>query len=148
MSHSRSPIGYAWLPFAAILLAACASTPLAQQDTAERASYMAHAGAPVPQFTWVGSYRRSTAISSDQVVVWTDLNSAYLVTALHPCANLWFSHNIGFTQTGDSVYARVNLVRADGWTCGIKSIQPVDYRAVEQDLSRQQATAPGQSGSG
>jgi hypothetical protein len=97
---------------------------------------MAHAGKPVNRFTWITSYRRSSAISSDQVVVWTDINRAYLVTALHPCANLWFAHDIGFTQTGDSVYARLNLVKADGWTCGIKSIQPVDARGVEQDLAQ------------
>ncbi|HEX4266809.1 MAG TPA: DUF6491 family protein [Steroidobacteraceae bacterium] len=119
------------------LLASCASTPLGRQDSAERASYMTHAGKPVDRFTWVTSYRRSAPISSDQILVWTGLTQAYLVTVLHPCANLWFANDVGFTQTGDSVYARLNLVKADGWTCGIKTIQPIDYRGVEQDLSAQ-----------
>ena len=148
MLHSRSLVRYTWLPVMAMLLASCASAPLARQESAERATYMAHAGKPVPRFTWITGYRRATAISSDQVVVWTNINRAYLVTALHPCANLWFAGNIGFTQSGDSVYAHLNLVKADGWTCGIESIQPVDYRGVEQDLGRQQASASAQSGTG
>jgi hypothetical protein len=103
---------------------------------------MAHAGKPVERFTWITSYRRSTAISPDQVLVWTNINRLYLVTVSHPCANLWFAGNIGFTQTGDSVYAHLNLVKADGWTCGIKSIQPIDYRGVEQDLALTGTPAP------
>jgi hypothetical protein len=137
MLRSRSIARFACIPVAAALLAACASAPLARQDSAERTSYMAHAGKPVDRFMWTTSYRRSAAVSSDQVVVWTNLNQAYLVTVVHPCANLWFANHIGFTQTGDSVYAHLNLVKADGWRCGIKTIQPVDYRGVEQDLSAQ-----------
>lgn len=136
MLRSRSFARSAWLPVVAALLASCASTPPARQDAAERASYMAHAGKPVDRFTWISSYQRSAPISSDQILVWTNLNQAYLVTVLHPCADLWFAHHIGFTQTGDSVYAHLNLVKADGWTCGIRTIQPVDYRAVEQDLAQ------------
>ena len=126
MSHSRPLVRLAWVPVAAALVVSCANTPLARQDAAERASYMAHAGQPVERFTWVTSYRRETPISSDQVLVWTNLNQAYLVTVLHPCADLWFANHIAFTQTGDSVYARLNLVKADGWTCGIKTIQPIN----------------------
>jgi Family of unknown function (DUF6491) len=137
MLRSRAIARFACLPLAAAFLASCASTPLARQDAAERASYMAHAGKPVDRFMWVTSYRRSAPISSDQIVVWTSLTQAYLVTVLHPCANLWFANHIGFTQTGDSVYAHLNLVKADGWTCGIKTIQPVDSRGMQQDLSAQ-----------
>jgi hypothetical protein len=141
MSRSRSSfVRYAWLPVAAALLASCASSPPAQHDAAERASYMAHAGQPVKRFVWDTTYHRWTALSSDQVLVWTNLNEVYLVTVLHPCADLWFAHTIGFTQTGDSVYAHLNLVKADGWSCGIKTIQPVDYRAVEQDLRTAKST--------
>lgn len=138
MSLSRSLVRCAWVPVAAALLAACADTPPARHDAAQRASFMAHAGKPVERFTWLASYRRWTPISSDQVVVWTDLNQVYLVTVFHPCANLWFAHAIGFTHSGDNVYAHLDSVKADGWTCSIKTIQPVDYRRMQQD---QQANA-------
>lgn len=140
MSRFQSLVRFACAPVTVALLASCAGTPLAHNDATERASYMAHAGQPVDRFVWDTSYHRWTALSSDQVVVWTNLNRAYLVTVLHPCADLWFAHNIGFTQTGDSVYARLNLVKADGWTCGIKTIQPVDYRGVQQDLRTAKST--------
>lgn len=145
MSLSRSLVRYAWVPAAAALLAACASSPPARHDAAERASFMAHAGRPVDRFTWLNSYRRWTPISSDQVVVWTDLNQAYLVTVFHPCANLWFAQAIGFTHTGDDVYAHLNSVKADGWTCSIKTIQPVDYPRMQED---QRAAGASQTGSG
>jgi hypothetical protein len=127
---------------AAALLAACASAPAAQGYAAERASYMAHAGKPVDRLVWTTNYRRLAAISSDQLVVWTGLEQPYLVTVRHPCANLWFANHLGLTQTGDSVYTRANLVKADGWTCAIKTIQPVDYRQMQQD-QRRQANASG-----
>lgn len=137
MSLSRPLARYAWVPAAAALLAACANSPPARHDAAERASFMAHAGKPVDRLMWLNSYRRWTPISSDQVVVWTDLNQAYLVTVFHPCANLWFARAIGFTHTGDDVYAHLNSVKADGWTCSIKTIQPVDYRRMQQDQQSQ-----------
>ena len=145
MSLSRSFARCAWVPVAAALLASCASTHDAHHDAAERASFMAHAGQPVDRFMWTTSYRRLTPISADQLVVWTELNQAYLVTVSHPCANLWFARSVGLTHTGDSVYAHLNTVKADGWTCSIKTIQPVDYRSMRQD---QQAERPSRSGSG
>jgi len=51
MSRSRALVRLAWVPVAAALVASCANTPLARQDAAERASYMAHAGRPVDRFT-------------------------------------------------------------------------------------------------
>lgn len=145
MSLSRSLVRCAWVPVAATLLASCAGTPPARHDAADRASYMAHAGKPVDRFMWLTSYRRWTSISADQVVVWTDLDRAYLVTVLHPCANLWFARAIGFTHTGDEVYAHLDSVKADGWTCSIRTIQPIDYRAMRRD---QQAARESRTGSG
>src|SRR5512146_1325143 len=137
MSCTASLVRGFWLMVAAAALAACAGAPPARSSSTQRASYMAHAGKPVDRFTWLTSYRRWTAISSDQIVVWTDLDQAYLVTVRHPCATLWFARRIGFTHTGDSVYARANAVKADGWTCLIKTIQPVDYRQMQQEQRRQ-----------
>ena len=145
MSHCKLLVRCAWLPVAAALLAACTSTPAARHDAAERASFVAHAGKPVDRFMWLAGYRRWTPIGSDQVVVWTDLNQAYLVTVFHPCADLWFARAIGFTHSGEEVYAHLDSVKADGWTCEIKTIQPVDYRRMQQE---QQAARASQTGSG
>jgi len=126
---------------AAAWLAACAGTPsLSQNASAQRAAWMAHAGKPIDQFMWRTGYRRWTAISPDQIVVWTDLNRAYLITVNHPCTNLWFAPTIGFTHPEDTVFTKANFVKAQGWTCTIKTIQPVDYRKMEQDQRQASAT--------
>ena len=137
MSRARTLVtGFPMLVTAA-LLAGCASAPATQGGSAQRASYMAHAGQPVDHLVFHTPYKRLAAISSDQLVVWTDLEQPYLVTVHHPCTNLWFARHIGLTQTGDNVYAQTNVVKADRWTCAIKTIQPVDYRQMKQDQQRQ-----------
>lgn len=144
MSHAKSLLTGFSIAVAAALLAGCASTPAAQGGSADRASYMAHAGPPVDHLAFHTTYKRLAAISADQLVVWTNLQQPYLVTVRHPCANLWFARHIGVTQTGDNVYAGTNLVKADGWSCAIKAIQPVDYRQMQQDQRRQhEANASG-----
>jgi hypothetical protein len=122
---------------AAALLAACSGIPLQQRDAARRAQFEAYAGRPVDHFTWLVNYEGWEPISPDQLVVWTDINDAYLVTVFRPCTDLMFSHRIGFTSSGRTVYAHFDAVRVGRWRCMIKTIQPVDYRRMQQDEKRQ-----------
>jgi len=48
-----------------------------------------------------------------------------------------FARRIGLSSTADTVYAHFDSVRAEGWRCIIDTIQPVDYRRMEQDMRRQ-----------
>lgn len=139
MSCSRSCLRSAWLLVGAALLASCSGIPLKQREAAERSRFEAYAGKPVDRFTWLTSYNGWEPISPDQLVVWTDLNDAYLITVFHPCTDLMFARRIGLTSSGDTVYAHFDAVKAEGWKCMIKTIQPVDYRRMEQDLRRQRA---------
>jgi Family of unknown function (DUF6491) len=134
-SHARS----AWLLLAAALLTSCSGIPLKQREAAERSRFEAYAGKPVDHFTWLTSYNGWEPLSSDQLVVWTDLNDAYLITVFHPCTDLMFARRIGLTSSGDTVYAHFDAVKVEGWRCMIKSIQPVDYRRMQQDLRQQHA---------
>jgi len=144
MSCSRPPLRGAWLLITAALLTACSGIPLRQRDAAERARFEAYAGKPVDHFTWLTHYQGWEPISPDQLVVWTDLNQAYLVTVFHPCTDLMFAHRIGLTSTADTVYAHFDSVHAEGWRCTIKTIQPIDYRKMQQD-ERQQHQASEQA---
>ena len=139
MSCSRSCLRSAWLLLAAALLASCSGIPLKQRDAAERSRFEAYAGKPVDHLTWLTSYNGWEPISPDQLVVWTDLNDAYLITVFHPCTDLMFARRIGLSSSGDTVYAHFDAVRAEGWRCMIKTIQPVDYRRMQQDQRRQGA---------
>jgi Family of unknown function (DUF6491) len=141
MSCSRSYLRVAWLLVAAALLAACSGIPLEQRDAAERARYEAYAGKPVDHFTWLTNYQGWEPISPDQLVVWTDLNTAYLITVFHPCIDLMFAHRIGLRPTADTIYAHFDSVHVEGWKCMINTIQPVDYLRMEHDLRAQREAA-------
>jgi hypothetical protein len=140
MSCSRSRLWRASLLVAAALLASCSGIPLKQREAAERARFEAYAGKPVDHFTWLTHYEGWEPISPDQLVVWTDINQAYLVTVARPCTNLMFARRIGLTSTADSVYAHFDFVHADGWKCMIQTIRPVDYLRMRRDM-REDKTA-------
>lgn len=141
MSCSRSSFRSAGLLAGLVLLASCSSIPLAQREAAERNRFEAYAGKPVDHFTWFTRYEGWEPISRNQLVVWTDINRAYLVTVFPPCTDLMFARRIGLTSTADTVYAHFDAVRAEGWRCVIDTIRPVDYRRMQQDLREQRQAA-------
>ena len=137
-----------WL-LAAALLASCSGIPLKQRDAAERARFEAYAGKPVDHFTWLTDYDGWEPISPDQLVIWTDINQAYLITVFKPCTDLMFARRIALHPTADTVYAHFDSVRVEGWNCIINTIQPVDYLRMQHDLREQrEARKRQQSGSG
>ncbi|MHB8815294.1 MAG: DUF6491 family protein [Steroidobacteraceae bacterium] len=137
MSCSRSHVQVAWVLVAAALLASCSGIPLKQREAAERNRFEAYAGKPVDHLTWLTHYEGWEPISPDQLVVWTDINQAYLITVFHPCTDLMFARRIGLTSTADTVYAHFDHVTAEGWRCIIDTIQPVDYLRMQHDLREQ-----------
>ncbi len=137
MSCSRSYFRTGGLLVLTALVAACSSIPLSQRDAAERDRFEAYADKPVDHFTWLTHYQGWEPISPNQLVVWTDINQAYLITVFKPCTNLMFAHRIGLTSTADTVYAHFDHVKAEGWTCIIDTIRPVDYLRMEHDLRAQ-----------
>ena len=144
MSCSRSCLRGAWLLLGAALLASCSGIPLKQREAAERSRFEAYAGKPVDHFTWLTHYDGWEPISPDQLVVWTDINDAYLITVFRPCTDLMFARRIGLTSSGDTVYAHFDAVKAQGWRCMIKTIQPVDYLRMQRDLREHRAAEKGQ----
>jgi Family of unknown function (DUF6491) len=137
MSWSRSHLAAVCVLAAAALLASCSGIPLKQRDAAERARFEAYAGKPVDHFTWFTSYDGWEPISRDQLVVWTDINRAYLISVLRPCTDLMFAQRIGLSSTADTVYAHFDSVHVEGWSCIIKTIRPVDYLKMQHDLRRE-----------
>lgn len=137
MSCSRSYLRGAWLLVAAALLVSCSGIPLKQREAAERNRFEAYAGKPVDHFTWLVRYDGWEPISRYQLVVWTDIDTAYLITVFQPCTDLMFARRIGLSSTADTVYAHFDSVRVEGWRCTINTIQPVDYRRMQRDLRAQ-----------
>ena len=116
------------------LLASCAT--LQRQDTTEHARFDAYAGKPVAQFTWLTSQHGVSAIAKDQLVAWTDINRPYLITVAQPCPDLMLANGIAVTSAIDIVHAGADYVIARGFHCEIKTIQPVDYLAMQRAARR------------
>jgi hypothetical protein len=110
-------------------LAGCAAT-LAKLN-APKLDYTEYAGEPVKSF-YLGNYDGWSAVSKDQLVVWSGVNKAYLLTVTGYCPDLQFANTIAVTSTGNTVdkFEKV-IVGRD--RCFIKEIRPIDTKQMKED---------------
>ncbi|MBS0570169.1 MAG: hypothetical protein JSS28_06160 [Proteobacteria bacterium] len=124
------------IPMLAIV-ALCVALP-AHADTAaymaqQLARYEKYALAPVARFPMVSLWQWQV-VGKEKVVVWSAINTAYLVTVYKPCINLDWARGIGITQnTSMHVDARFDSIVFDHQNCRIEKIQPLDYKALLRD---------------
>jgi hypothetical protein len=114
---------------AAVALSGCAST-LAKLN-GPKLDYTEYAGEPVKSF-YLGNYDGWSAVSKDQLVVWSGVNKAYLLTITGYCPDLQFAQRIAVTSTGNTVdkFEKV-IVGRD--RCFIKEIRPIDTKQMKED---------------
>jgi len=105
------------------LLAACATGP--------KLDYTDYAGEPIKSF-YMNDFDGWNVVSKDQLVVWTGLNKAYLLSITGYCPDLQFANAIALTSTGNTVdkFEKV-LVGRD--RCFIKEIRPLDTKQMKSD---------------
>jgi hypothetical protein len=133
-------VGYRPILLACIaLLSACYGIPRQERDHEQLERYLKYAGTPVDQITYLGRYDGWQVLGPYQLVIWTNINDAYLITVSPPCENLQFANRIGLTSTGRTVSARLDNVVVGRWKCQITEIRPVDYLRMKQDLRREHA---------
>lgn len=128
----------------AALLAACSGIPRQQRDNAQLERYLRYAGPPVDHITYLGRYDGWESLGQYQLVVWTGINDAYLITVLPPCQDLQFTQRIGLTSTAHTVNARLDSVLVRHWRCQISEIRPVDYLRMRQDMRAEHAAQKAQ----
>lgn len=118
---------------APLLALACALPAQAMTDReAERlAEFQRFAGEPVESmpFWRLQSYE---ALGTEAVVVWTAVNTAWLIKVLPPCTDLPWAKGIGLSSSMRRVNAKFDHVIAGKDQCNIASIQPVDYKAMRE----------------
>jgi hypothetical protein len=121
---------------AAALLTGCASM-LAKFD-APKLNYSEYAGEPVRSF-YMANFDGWSAVSKNQLVVWSGLNKAYLLTVTGYCPDLQFAHAIGVTSTGSTV-DKFDKVIVGRDRCLIQEIRPLDVKQMKEDrkLMREQ----------
>jgi hypothetical protein len=119
---------------AAALLAACATGP--------KVDYTDYAGEPVKSF-YLGNFDGWTAVSKDQLVVWSGFNKAYLLRVTGYCPDLQFANAIAVTSTGNTV-DRFEKVIVGRDRCLINEIRPLDTKQLKEDrkLLREQMKKP------
>jgi Family of unknown function (DUF6491) len=105
------------------LLAGCATGP--------KLDYTDYAGEPVRSF-YMNTFDGWTVVSKDQLVVWTGLNKAYLLTITGYCPDLQFANAIAVTSTANTVdkFEKV-IVGKD--RCFINEIRPLDTKLMKED---------------
>jgi hypothetical protein len=135
MTHWKACV----LLVAALLAAGCSGIPRRQRDQEQLDRYLRYAGDPVDHITYLGHYDNWQSVSRYQVVLWTNINDAYLITVRPPCEDLQFAQRIGITQTASTISSRFDAVLVKHWRCQISEIRPIDYLRMKQDQRAEKA---------
>ena len=118
----------------AALLAGCATGP--------KLNYTEYAGEPVKSF-YMNTFDGWTVVSKDQLVVWTGINKAYLLSITGYCPDLQYANAIAVTSTANTV-DRFEKVIVGKDHCLIQEIRPLDTKQMKEDrkLLREQMKKP------
>jgi len=119
---------------AGFLASACATTGGGlERSTGDKAlaRYEPYLEEPVDSFTM---FRHDSwePLNRNQLVLYTTMNDAYLLTVMGPCYELPFAQTVGVTTTGSSV-TRFDSVIVRGNRCPITEIQPIDVERMKAD---------------
>jgi hypothetical protein len=137
MKISLMPLARISLLLAGAVAAGCATGP--------KLDYTDYAGEPVKSF-YMGTFDGWTAVSKDQLVVWTGMNKAYLLNVTGYCPDLQFANTIAVTSTGSTV-DRFEKVLVGRDRCLINEIRPLDTKQLKEDrkLLREQMKKPAEA---
>ena len=120
------------------LLAACSSVPYAQRTQQRIDAYNSAAGAPQRSFRFIGRMYSWEALSSQQLVIYTLPNRAFLLDVA-ACPNLNFAMAVGVTSSINEVsvgFDRV-LTGRNYMPCPIRQIRPVDLAKLKLEKEAQ-----------
>jgi hypothetical protein len=127
------------------LIGACSALANRDRDHEQQLeTFLKYAQPPVKDFVYFGGYKDWKPLGHYQLVVWTGINDAYLLTVGSPCQNLEFQNHIGLTSTAHTVSVHFDAVLSEGWRCMIQEIRPIDYRQMSRDLRKQHEDQPAQ----
>lgn len=119
------------------LLAACASG-LARKEDGAKFRYQDYAGAPVDSMDTMGRISGWSAVSRDQLVLWTGVNEAWLVKVWSTCRDLEFANSVAVKRSGIKV-TKFDQVLVGEERCQISEIRPVDIKQMKADRAAAKA---------
>jgi hypothetical protein len=114
-----------------LLSAGCATSVARMKTETPIDGYRPYIGAPIDSFT-AFRFDGWEVVGRNQVVIWTGVNDAYLVTVWDTCRDLNFVQRIGISSTGHSV-SRFETLHVGQDRCPIESIRPIDMHRYKED---------------
>jgi hypothetical protein len=120
------------VPIAVLGLVLGCATAAAASPAPTLETYLQYAGPPIDSFTYLGRYDGFRTLGGRDVVIWTNINDAYLIRVMNPCIELPFANAVKLTSSVKTVTRSVDAVLVGGDRCRIESIRHVDYRAMKK----------------
>lgn len=95
--------------------------------------YTPYLQAPVEDFRFWSLYKWQL-VGPQQVVVWSTVKDAYLLTVEAPCPKLEWANGIGLTsQQSHRVSRRFDFLTAGKDRCRIEKIEPIDTARMNEE---------------
>lgn len=118
-----------WL-LVVLVTAGCAGD-VSRRDEASRKSYVDYAGEPLKEF-FAWRIDGWTPVSRNQLVVWTGINEAFLLTVWDTCPDIDFATTVGISQLMRTI-TTFDKVRVGHQTCPIREIRKVDIKRMKAE---------------
>ena len=119
------------LALIAVVASGCASGLSRTRSDQVLARYEPYVGEEIRGFTALRQHSWQP-VSRNQLILWTTINDAYLLTISNNCPDLMFSNSVGVSSTVSEISTMEHvIVRGD--RCPIQKIQPIDIRAYKRD---------------
>jgi hypothetical protein len=119
------------LALVAVVASGCASGLSRSSGDRVLERYEPYIGEPIRGFT---AFRMQSwqPVSRNQLILWTSINDAYLITITNNCPDLMFTDTVRVTSTASQI-STLDQVRVRGDRCPIQKIQPIDIRQWRKD---------------
>jgi len=109
-----------------------------ESDEERIARYEQFAGEPIPQIKNFQLWRHEL-LDDNRVMVWGKPGQTYLLTFREPCTEISWARALGLSSTLGTVKADYDYVSARGQRCYIKTIRPVNERAMREAKKKAKA---------
>ena len=119
------------LALVAVLASGCASGLSRTRGDQVMDRYEPYLGEPVRGFTAFNP-QNWQPVSRNQLIVWTSMNDAYLLTIWDNCPDLMYKNAVRLSSTGSQISTFDHVIVGRD-RCQIQKIQPIDMRAYRHD---------------
>ena len=125
------------LALVAAMASGCASGLSRSSGDQVLERYEPYIGEPIRGFT---AFRMQSwqPVSRTQLILWTGINDAYLLTVSNNCPELMFTDSVRVTSTASNI-STLDQVLVRGDRCLIQKIQPIDVRTMKADRQADKA---------